>query len=242
MIFSPSRRIAAEFLGSLLLVAVVVGSGIQATTLTSDVGLQLLANTLATVFGLFVLISVFGPVSGAHFNPVVTAADWFLLKRTRLGGQLPQGPDLSLKLAAFYVAAQIAGAVTGAVLANLIFGLDPVSISHTDRSSSSLFLSEIVATGCLVFVIFALISLRKTAVVPLAVATYVGAAYWFTSSTSFANPAVTLGRIFSDSFAGIDPASAPGFLAAQIIGAVGAVALVLWFFGRKSIVLEGDGH
>jgi len=214
------RRLLAEFLGTALLVTAVVGSGIMATTLSpDDVGLQLLENSVATAFALGALILTFGPVSGAHFNPVVSAADWFLGRRSRTG---LSGTDL-----AGYAAAQTAGAITGSILANLMFDLSAVTFSAKDRSAGHLWLGEIVATAGLLLLIFALARSGRAAVAPAAVGAYIGAAYWFTSSTSFANPAVTVGRAFTDTFAGIEPASVPGFVVAQIVGLFVGVGLLL---------------
>ncbi|GLW10706.1 MIP family protein [Microtetraspora sp. NBRC 13810] len=219
------RRLLAEFLGAALLVTVVVGSGIMAQTLSpQDVGLQLLENSTATVFGLAVLIVMLGPVSGAHFNPVVSLADWWQGRRS---GQGLSGSELG-----GYVAAQVLGAIAGAVLANAMFDKPVVTLSVTQRSSAHLWLGEVVATAGLVLVIFCLTRSGRTAVAPLAVGGYIGAAYWFTSSTSFANPAVTIGRAFSDTFAGIAPASVPGFIVAQLVGGVVGMVLVHGLFGR----------
>ncbi len=217
------RRLIAEFLGTGLLVTVVVGSGIAAAALSpDDVGLQLLENSTATVFGLAVLILIFGPVSGAHFNPAVSLADWYLGRRSGTG--LTQ-PEL-----AGYVIAQIAGGVLGAVLANAMFELPAVQISGTDRIGLGHGIGEVVATAGLLLLIFALARSGRAALSAAAVGAYIGSAYWFTSSTSFANPAVTIGRIFSDTFAGIAPASAPVFVAAQLVGAVVGVGLILVLF------------
>ncbi|MFC9438997.1 aquaporin [Nocardia sp. NPDC057030] len=214
-----TRRLAAETLGSALLVAVVVGSGIAAQQLSpDDTGLQLLENSTATVFGLAVLILIFGPVSGAHFNPVVSLADWLLARRTRTGLTAPH-------LVA-YCAAQILGAITGAVLANAMFDQTAVQISTQHRLTGGHLLGEIVATAGLIAVIVALARTGRAVVAPVAVAAWIGAAYWFTSSTSFANPAVTIGRIFTDTFAGIAPASAPGFITAQVLGALLGLAAI----------------
>jgi len=221
------RRLLAEFLGTALLVTVVVGSGIMAQTLSPrDVGLQLLENSTATAFGLAVLIVVLGPVSGAHFNPVVSLADWWQGRSTGVG--LPAG-ELG-----GYVAAQVLGGIGGAVLANAMFDKPAVTWSGTQRSSAHLWLGEVVATAGLVLVIFCLTRSGRTAAAPLAVGGYIGAAYWFTSSTSFANPAVTIGRAFSDTFAGIAPASLPGFVAAQLIGGAAGLLLVHGLFGRPA--------
>ncbi|MFP5366276.1 MAG: aquaporin, partial [Actinomycetes bacterium] len=196
------RRALAELLGTALLVAIVVGSGIAAQQLSpNDVGLQLLQNSTATVLGLTVLILVFGPVSGAHFNPVVSLADWFLGRRAGTGLSLP---DLGT-----YIAAQTAGAVGGSVLANAMFEVG-TSVSGKDRATPGHLLAEVVATAGLVLLIFALAATSRGVLAAPAVGAYIGAAYWFTSSTSFANPAVTVGRIFSDTFAGIAPGSVPG--------------------------------
>ena len=214
------RRLLAEFVGTALLVTAVVGSGIMATTLSpNDVGLQLLENSVATAFALGALILTFGPVSGAHFNPVVSAADWLLGRRTRTG---LTGTDL-----AGYITAQTAGAIAGSILANLMFALAPVTFSTKDRSAGHLWLGEVVATTGLLLLIFALARSGRAAVAPAAVGAYIGAAYWFTSSTSFANPAVTIGRAFTDTFAGIAPASLPGFIIAQLIGLLVGVGMLL---------------
>ncbi|WP_079079203.1 aquaporin [Streptomyces sp. DSM 15324] len=228
---SLGRRAAAEAIGTASLVAVVVGSGIQATELSRDVGVQLLANSLATVFGLGVLILLLGPVSGAHFNPVVTLAAWFTRRRD---------PDaLALRDVVAYVPAQIAGAIGGAVLADAMFAKPLVKFSAHERSGY-LLLGEVVATGGLILLVFGLDQIGRAALAPAAVASYIGAAYWFTSSTSFANPAVTIGRTFTDTFAGIAPASVAPFIAAQLLGTVlglGAVAVV---YGRPAPVRMGS--
>ncbi|WP_420180551.1 MIP/aquaporin family protein [Paenarthrobacter sp. TA1.8] len=216
------RRAIAEFLGTALLVAIVVGSGIAAAQLSpNDVGLQLLQNSTATVLGLTVLILVFGPVSGAHFNPVVSLADWFLGRRSGSGLSLP---DLGL-----YVLAQIAGAIGGSVLANAMFEV-ATSISTKERAAAGHLLAEVVATAGLVLLIFSLAATKRGALAAPAVGAYIGAAYWFTSSTSFANPAVTIGRIFSDTFAGIAPGSVPPFIAVQLLGAAVGMGLLLLLF------------
>jgi glycerol uptake facilitator-like aquaporin len=224
------RRAAAEFVGTGALVAVVVGSGIQAAELSPDVGVQLLANSLATVFGLGVLIALLGPVSGAHFNPVVTLAAWWTGRR---GGE---GPEL--REVAAYITAQIAGAIGGAVLANAMFAEPLVRLSTHDRSAAHLWLGEVVATAGLVLLIFGLARTGRAHVAPVAVASYIGAAYWFTSSTSFANPAVTIGRAFTGTFAGIAPASVLPFVAAQLVGLVIAVVLLAALFGRPAPAAE----
>ena len=165
-------------------------------------GLQLLENSIATAFGLAVLILLFGPVSGAHFNPVVTAADWLLGRRA--------GTGISANHAAAYTVAQVAGGVTGAVLANVMFDLRAFQIATKDRMSTGHLVGEVVATAGLIALIFALARSGRAALSAAAVGAYIGAAYWFTSSTAFANPAVTVGRMFSDTFAGIAPARRPG--------------------------------
>lgn len=215
MTFHPlPRRLLAEFLGSAFLAAIVIGSGIAAASLSpDDPGLALLENAAATAAGLFAVILMFGPVSGGHFNPVVSLVD------AAFGG-------LSRRDALAYIPAQVAGCITGAVLANAMFALSAVSISGTHRASPAHLLAEIVATVGLLLVIFSLARSGRAASAPAAVGAYIGAAYWFTSSTSFANPAITLGRMFSDTFAGIAPGSAPGFIAAQLIAGVGAVGLI----------------
>ena len=208
-----SRRLLAEYLGSAFLAALVVGSGIAAQRLSpGDAGLQLLYNSAATAAGLFAIILMFGPVSGGHFNPVVSLVD------AAFGG-------LSRRDALAYVPAQVAGCVSGAVAANAMFSLAAVSISENHRASPAHLFAEVVATLGLLLVIFALVRSGRSATAPAAVGAYIGAAYWFTSSTSFANPAITVGRMFSDTFAGIAPAAAPGFVLAQLAG--GAVAFGL---------------
>lgn len=231
------RRLLAEFLGTGLLVTVVVGSGIAAADLSpNDVGLQLLENSMATVFGLAVLILMLGPVSGAHFNPVVTVADWFLTRRD------PEG--FSAGHIAPYVVAQSAGAVAGALLANAMFDVGTTFSEH-ERASGGHLLGEVVATAGLVLLIFALVRSDRTAVVAPAVGAYIGAAYWFTSSTSFANPAVSLGRMFSDTFAGIAPSSVPAFVLAQVVGGAIGVALVLALYPSQAVTPhthQGEPH
>jgi arsenate reductase len=220
MTVSLSRRVLAEFVGTALLVAVVVGSGIAASRLSpNEIGLELLENSLVTALGLATLILAFGPVSGAHFNPVVSAADWFVGRRAGSTGLTPTE-------VVAYSAGQIAGAIGGAILADGMFGVALVKFSGHDRSDHHLLLGEVVATGGLVFLIFALVNSGRAAVAAPAVGAYIGAAYWFTSSTSFANPAVTVGRAFTDTFAGIQPSSVPGFVIAQIVGAATGVGLL----------------
>jgi arsenate reductase len=208
------RRLAAEFLGSAFLAALVVGSGIAAQHLSpGDTGLELLENAAATAAGLFPIILMFGPVSGGHFNPVVSFVD------AAFGG-------VSWRDAVAYLPAQVAGCVAGAIVANLMFALPAVSISVKHRATPAHFLSEIIATLGLMLVIFALARSGRSRVTPAAVGAYIGAAYFFTSSTSFANPAITIGRMFSNTFAGIAPSSAPTFIAAQAVGGILAIGLV----------------
>jgi arsenate reductase (thioredoxin) len=217
---STSRRLLAEFVGSALLVTAVVGSGIAAAQLSpSDVGLQLLENSIATAFALAVLILLFGPVSGAHFNPVVSLADWLLGRRPRTG---ISGPN-----ALAYTVVQTLGGIAGALLANMMFDRQVLEIATKHRLTTGHLLGEVVATAGLIALIFALARTGRAGLSAAAVGAYIGAAYWFTSSTSFANPAVTIGRMFSDTFAGIAPGSAPGFVIAQIIGAAIGLALVM---------------
>jgi glycerol uptake facilitator-like aquaporin len=222
---APWRRLVAEFVGTALLVTAVVGSGIMATTLSPrDVGLQLLENSTATAFALGTLILMFGPVSGAHFNPIVSAADWFLGRRA--------GTGLTARQLGGYALAQITGGIAGSALANLMFALPAVQWSSRHRSAGHLWLGEVVATAGLVLLIFALARSGRAIVAPAAVGAYIGAAYWFTSSTSFANPAVTIARAFTDTFAGIAPSSVPGFVAAQLVGlAVGGGLLLALYPG-----------
>jgi arsenate reductase len=208
------RRLTAEFLGSAFLATVVIGSGIAAQRLSpGQTGLELLENAAATAAGLFAIILMFGPVSGGHFNPVVSFVD------AAFGG-------LSWRDAAAYLPVQVAGCIGGAVIANLMFALPAVSISTKHRATPAHFLSEIIATVGLMLVIFALARSGRSRVAPAAVGAYIGAAYFFTSSTSFANPAITVGRMFSDTFAGIAPSSAPSFIAAQILGGVLALVVI----------------
>jgi len=214
-----ARRLLAELIGTGLLVTIVVGSGIAAQTLSpNQIGLQLLENSIATVFGLAVLILLFGPVSGAHFNPVVSIADWLLGRRA--------GTGLAGRDVAAYITAQLIGGIAGAVLANAMFDLAPLHTATTTRAGAGLWLGEVVATAGLIAVIFALARTGRAGLSAVTVAGWIGAAYWFTSSTSFANPAVTVGRMFSDTFAGIAPGSAPGFVIAQLIGALLGASLV----------------
>ena len=213
----------AEFLGTGLLVTVVVGSGIAAQRLSpDDVGLQLLENSTATLLGLSVLILWFGPVSGAHFNPVVSAADWLLGRRA--------GAGLTGRDVLTYTGAQTLGAIAGAELANLMYQVPVLELSTKDRTGAHLLLAEVVATAGLVALIFALARTGHGMLAAPAVGAYIGAAYWFTASTAFANPSVAVGRMFSDTFAGIAPASVPGFVGAQLVGGLLAVGLVRYLF------------
>jgi glycerol uptake facilitator-like aquaporin len=212
-VMSPAlgRRLLAELLGSAFLAAVVIGSGIAAQRLSPGaVGLELFENAAATAAGLFAIILMFGPISGAHFNPVVSLVD------ASFGG-------LKWRHALAYVPAQIAGCILGAVAANGMFAEAAVSISTKHRATSAHLLAEVIATLGLLLVIFSLARTRRGASAPAAVGSYIGAAYFFTSSTSFANPAISVGRMFSNSFAGIAPASAPGYIVAQLLG--GSVAI-----------------
>jgi glycerol uptake facilitator-like aquaporin len=221
--FDMARRLTAELVGTALLVTVVVGSGIAAQRLSpGDVGLQLLENSTATFLGLTVLILLFGSVSGAHFNPVVSLADWVLGRGA--------GTGLSGRHVASYTVAQVVGAVLGCELANLMYQVPVSELSTQNRTGGHLLLGEVVATAGLVALIFALARTGRGILAAPAVGAYIGAAYWFTSSTSFANPAVTVGRVFSDTFAGIAPGSVPGFIGAQLVGAAVAVGIVLWLY------------
>jgi glycerol uptake facilitator-like aquaporin len=213
-----ARRASAEAVGTAFLVAIVIGSGIYAQRLSpDDVGLQLLENSIATGAGLVALILAFGGISGAHFNPVVTLAE-------RLFG------GTTTRDAGVYVVAQIVGACIGAMVANLMFDLDAVNISTDHRSGSGLWLGEFVATFGLLVVILGVVRAGDVRVVAFAVGGYIAAAYWFTSSTSFANPAVTIGRTLSDTFAGIAPASVPMFIVMQLAGGLAAIAASRYWF------------
>lgn len=230
------RRLLAEWLGSALLAAVVIGSGIAAQQLSpGQIGLELLENAAVTAAGLYALILMFGPVSGAHLNPVVSYAD------AAFGG-------LPWRDAAAYLPAQVGGCVSGAFLANAMFSRAAVSISVHHRANPAHFISEIVATAGLLVVVFALARTGRTASAPAAVGAYIGAAYWFTSSTSFANPAITVGRMFTNSFAGIAPVSVPAFIGAQILGgAIGVVVVKLLYpaitpiQAARVVIPHGDG-
>ncbi len=221
------RQLVAEFLGTALLVAVVVGSGIAAARLSpTDTGIQLLENSLTTALALVVLILAFGPVSGAHFNPVVTLASVLADRRDGV-------PTMSIFSLFAYVVAQSTGAITGALLANAMFDV-PTTIATYHRATGAHLLAEVVATAGLVIVIFTLTRTGRGTLAAPAVGAYIGAAYWFTSSTSFANPAVTLGRMFSDTFAGIAPASVPAFVATQLVGGLIGLGVVLYLYPRPA--------
>jgi arsenate reductase len=226
-----ARRATAEAVGTAFLVAIVVGSGIAAQRLSpGNLGLELLENSTATGAGLVALILALGPISGAHFNPIVTLAD-------RIHGRI------SNRDAAVYAGAQIAGAGTGAIVANLMFGLSAVTLSTHARSSGALWLGEAVATFGLLVIILGVVHEPHPAVGAFAVGAYIAAAYWFTSSTSFANPAVTIGRTLTNTFAGIRPSSAPPFVVAQLAGGIAAVALGRWWYANEpeaELVLPHD--
>lgn len=201
------RSSLAEFFGTALLVCVVVGSGIMGTELSSDLGIALLISTFSTVFALALIIFILAPLSGAHLNPAVTLV--MVLRK-----------DMPAAAAAIYTLAQICGAILGAIVANLMFDQAAVSFSQTDRVSPGLWVGELIATAGLITLIVVLIERKQTGFIPVVVAAWIGSAYFFTSSTSFANPAVTIGRVFSDTFAGISAQSVPFFISAQIVGAV----------------------
>ena len=209
-----ARRLLAELLGSAFLAALVIGSGIAAQTLSpSNMGLELFENAAATAMGLATIILMFGPVSGGHFNPVVSLAD------ATFGG-------ISWRDALVYIPAQAAGCVLGAITANGMFALAAVSISTHHRASGAHLFSEAIATAGLLLVIFSLARTKRLGAAPAAVGAYIGAAYFFTSSASFANPAISVGRMFSDTFAGIAPASVPSFVAAQLVGGACAILAI----------------
>jgi glycerol uptake facilitator-like aquaporin len=222
MLLEPAalwRRMLAEYLGSLLLAAIVIGSGIAAQNLSPHaIGLELLENAAATGVGLYFLIVTFGPISGAHFNPVISFVDALF-------------DGISWRSAWCYLVAQVAGCVSGAIVANVMFSRATVSLSTDHRASMAHLLSEVIATTGLVVVVFALAKTQRSALAPAAVGSYIACAYFFTSSTSFANPAIVVGRMFSNSFAGIAPASAPLFVGAEVVGGVVAVGLIKLLFG-----------
>ncbi|WP_442579238.1 aquaporin [Mesorhizobium sp. ASY16-5R] len=214
MAFNLSRRLAAEALGTAFLVATVVGSGIMADRLTNDVALALLGNTLPTGAILVVLITILGPISGAHFNPAVKLV--FALRR-----------EIEANAALAYVAAQVLGGIAGTLLAHAMFELPLLQASQTMRTGSGQWIAEAVAAFGLVFTILAGLRFRPEGV-PWLVGLYITAAYWFTASTSFANPAVAIARAFTDTFAGIRPIDVPAFIAAQLVGAIIAMAVAGW--------------
>ena len=221
--FNLPRRLAAEALGTALLVATVVGSGIMAESLTRDMAVALLGNTLSTGAILVVLISILGPISGAHFNPAVTLV--FALKR-----------DLAPRDAVLYVAAQVAGGIAGTMVAHAMFAMPLWEASLKMRTGGAQWLAEGVAAFGLVATILAGIRFERASV-PWLVGLYITAAYWFTSSTSFANPAVAIARSMTNSFSGIRPADLPGFIAAEFCGALGALMLVSWLLGARGEVV-----
>ena len=207
-----TRKLVAEFGGTAALVCIVVGSGIMGTNLSNDDGISLLINTISTIFGLALLILILGPVSGAHFNPAVTIV--MFAQRA-----------IELKVAIGYIVAQILGAIGGAILANVMFDLAAVQISDHARASTGTLVAEAIATAGLIVVIQVFVARQNANHVAIAVAAWIGSAYFFTASTSFANPAVTIGRTFTDTFAGIAPASILPFVAAQLVGAAIGLAI-----------------
>jgi glycerol uptake facilitator-like aquaporin len=207
------RKWLAEYAGTAALVCVVVGSGIMGANLSKDSAVALLVNTFSTIFALALLILIIAPISGAHFNPAVSLVQVF---RREMGG---------LELLAF-VSAQISGAITGAVIANIMFDLPAIQISTNERVTTGTLVGEVIATAGLITVIFVLVARAQEKLIPVAVAAWIGSAYFFTSSTSFANPAVTIGRVFSDTFAGIAPISLLPFIAAQLVGAAIGVVII----------------
>ncbi|MFH9955272.1 aquaporin [Streptomyces roseolus] len=224
---SLPRRATAEFTGTAALVAVIVGSGIRADSLSQDIGVRLLANATASALGLGLLIALLGPLSGAHFNPVVTLSEWWGRRREQEGREV---------LA--YVTAQVAGAVAGALLAEAMFGRAPGSWSTEPRAALHLLLGEAVATAGLVLVVQGLRHIGRPQLAPVAVAGYIGAAIWFTSSGSFANPAATVGRSLTDSFTGIAPASVPAYAAAQLLGMLLGMGLAGVLYGTDRTAAE----
>ncbi|HEX4213834.1 MAG TPA: MIP/aquaporin family protein [Candidatus Dormibacteraeota bacterium] len=221
------RRLLAEFLGTAMLLAAVVGSGIAAQRLSpSDTGLELLENSVATGLALVAIILAVGPISGAHLNPVVTMTDWLC------GG-------IRARTGAFYVAAQLVGGVTGVVIANLMFGLSAIEPASKVRWGMGLWIGELVATYGLLLVVFGVVRSRQASMVPIAVGSYIAAAYWFTSSTSFANPAVTIARTLSDTFAGIAPRDVAPFVIAQVLGALAATVTIRLLFPDRRQIAEG---
>ncbi len=219
-----SRRLAAEAVGTAVLATVLVGSGFRAVGLSRDGGVQLLANVSASVLALALLIALFAPVSGGHFNPLVSAAAWWTGRRSGTG---PTARELGA-----YVLAQLAGAVAGTGLANVMFGRPFLELSGQRRSAGHLWLAESAATGVLILLVSGLVRSGRARLLPVAVAAWIGAACWGTSSGSFANPALTFGRALSDGFTGIAPGSVPGFVVAQSVGAMAGLALAAAVFGR----------
>jgi glycerol uptake facilitator-like aquaporin len=207
------RKWLAEYIGTATLVCVVVGSGIMGTNLSKDSGVALLINAFSTIFALALLILIIAPISGAHFNPAMSLV------------QVIRREMNALEFAAF-VSAQIAGAISGAIIANVMFDLRAIQISTNERVSTGTLIGEVIATAGLIVVIFVLVARAQDKLIPVAVAAWIGSAYLFTSSTSFANPAVTIGRVFSDTFAGINPVSVLPFIIAQLVGAMIGIALV----------------
>ncbi len=207
------RKWLAEYIGTATLVCVVVGSGIMGTNLSKDSGVALLINAFSTIFALALLILIIAPISGAHFNPAVSLV------------QVIRREMNALEFAAF-VSAQIAGAISGAIIANVMFDLRAIQISTNERVSTGTLIGEVIATAGLIVVIFVLVARAQDKLIPVAVAAWIGSAYLFTSSTSFANPAITIGRVFSDTFAGINPVSVLPFIIAQLVGAMIGIALV----------------
>ena len=207
------RKWLAEYIGTATLVCVVVGSGIMGTNLSKDSGVALLINAFSTIFALALLILIIAPISGAHFNPAVSLVQ--VLRR-----------EMNAVEFLSFISAQIAGAITGAIVANVMFDLEAIQISTNERVTSGTLVGEVIATAGLITVIFVLVARSQDKLIPVAVAAWIGSAYFFTSSTSFANPAVTIGRVFSDTFAGINPASVLPFIIAQLIGAMLGIALV----------------
>jgi len=203
---STAAKLASEFVGMALLACVVVGSGIMGTNLSPDAGVALLINTVSTIFALAILILILGPISGAHFNPAVTLVSLF-------------NKSMQAKDALAYIAVQIGGAITGAIVANAMFDLAVIQISQNERVTTGKLIGEVIATAGLIIVIGVLVARAQTSLIPVVVAGWIGSAYFFTSSTSFANPAITVGRVFSDTFAGIAPSSVLPFVAAQLVGA-----------------------
>jgi len=207
------RKWLAEYIGTATLVCVVVGSGIMGTNLSKDSGVALLINAFSTIFALALLILIIAPISGAHFNPAVSLVQ--VLRR-----------EMNAVEFLSFISAQIAGAISGAIIANVMFDLEAIQISTNERVSTGTLVGEVIATAGLITVIFVLVARSQDKLIPVAVAAWIGSAYFFTSSTSFANPAVTIGRVFSDTFAGINPASVLPFIIAQLIGAMLGVTLV----------------